>query len=75
MYTEFTKIIREQGMKLNRTCLICLQMEWYPASITGEPVVTLTGACSKGICRYNGTWHAPHFAVVALYDCFMNCIA
>ncbi|XP_065301062.1 uncharacterized protein [Dermacentor albipictus] len=33
-------------------------MEWYPASITGEPVVTLTGACSKGICRYNdSSWN------------------
>lgn len=32
-------------------------MEWYPASITGEPVVTLTGSCSKGICRnYDTSW-------------------
>ncbi|XP_075541959.1 uncharacterized protein LOC142575978 [Dermacentor variabilis] len=34
-------------------------MEWYPASITGEPVVTLTGACSKGICRYHDSSWKP----------------
>ncbi|KAL3208997.1 hypothetical protein MRX96_038444 [Rhipicephalus microplus] len=33
-------------------------MEWYPASVTGEPVVTLTGTCIQGICHHSAsTWH------------------
>lgn len=32
-------------------------MEWYSASVTGEPVVTLTGACFQGICHHSAsTW-------------------
>uniref|UniRef100_A0A224Y1X3 Basic tail secreted protein n=1 Tax=Rhipicephalus zambeziensis TaxID=60191 RepID=A0A224Y1X3_9ACAR len=32
--------------------------EWYSASVTREPVVTLTGSCYQGICRHSASsWH------------------
>ncbi|XP_077508301.1 uncharacterized protein LOC144119599 [Amblyomma americanum] len=37
---------------------LCL-LEWYPGAISGEPIVTLTGACTNGICRISGVYEYP----------------
>lgn len=46
---------RHRDIDDGRPCVV----EWYAASITGEPVVTLTGSCSRGICRYAASSWKP----------------
>uniref|UniRef100_A0A023G327 Putative secreted protein n=1 Tax=Amblyomma parvum TaxID=251391 RepID=A0A023G327_AMBPA len=46
---------RNKDIRDERVCVL----EWYTGVLSGEPIVTLTGSCSNGICRISGVYEYP----------------